>query len=132
MENLELIKLKINSISKNFTSSKYLEKAKKQRIEFYTNSLDMVNTLSTELIEKHNFKIEILDSIELIEKTELFFKKIYPKIDKLEIHKYSPEQNKLIFKNNSILKIPGIDTIEKACSYLISNLSLEQIQKYFK
>jgi hypothetical protein len=123
--NLELVINKINSIK---SSDKNIQKAKKQRIEFYKSYENRINSLDIDKINCHNFINEVLDCSQNILKLECFNKSKYKMIDKLEIHRYAPELNKLLFKNGKEIKTPQIDNIENAIAFIIKNQSLEQIK----
>lgn len=129
MENIEkfnLITQKINSIK---NSNKYIKEAKKEKINFYFDKIKELENMGIEIIEKHNFLAEILNAAFTIEKLNYFSKYKYKLIDKLEKHEYSPEQNKIYFRNmKSYIKIPNITTIEKAICFIIINQSLQQIK----
>jgi hypothetical protein len=126
MQNFELITEKINSIK---NTNKFIIKAKKEKLQFYFNRIDDINNMDFNKIEKHDFKAEILSASINIKKLDYFSKYKYKFIDKLEIHEFSPELNKIYFRNmNLYIKIPNITSIETAIQYIIVNQSLEQIK----
>jgi hypothetical protein len=124
--NLELV---INLISNIKETNKNIKKAKIEKIEFYKNKTDQLNTFSSEQIIKHNFEAEILNASLTIQKLDYFQKYKYKLIEKLERHEFSPEQNKLYFRKGEIfIKVPYKNSIENAITYIIENQSLEQIK----
>jgi hypothetical protein len=125
-KNLELV---ISLISEIKETNKNIKEAKEQKIKFYKNKIQQLNTFNSEQIKTHNFKAEILNASLIIEKLNYFEKYKYKLIDKLEKHEYSPEQNKLYFRNSKIyIKIPYKTQIDQAITYIIESQSLEQIK----
>jgi hypothetical protein len=125
-KNLELV---ISLISEIKETNKNIKEAKEQKIKFYKNKIEQLNTFNSEQIKTHNFKAEILNASLIIEKLNYFEKYKYKLIDKLEKHEYSPEQNKLYFRNSKIyIKIPYKTEIHQAITYIIESQSLEQIK----
>ena len=124
--NLELV---ISLISEIKETNKNIKEAKEQKIKFYKNKIEQLNTFNSEQIKTHNFKAEILNAALTIKKLNYFEKYKYKLIDKLERHEFSPEQNKLYFRNSEIyIKVPYKTEIEKAIIYIIESQSLEQIK----
>lgn len=131
MENLNLIIEKINALKNS--KHKFFNKAKLKRIEYYKNRLinypNSFDDLPIEKINNHDFLSEILEQSFILEKIDYFKKYKYSKIDKLEVHVYSPEQNKLLFNKSEIfISVPNCFTIQEAINYIIINQSLEQIK----
>ena len=96
------LKLIISLISEIKETNKNIKEAKQQKIKFYKNKIDKLNTFNEEQIKNNNFKAEILNASLIIEKLNYFEKYKYKLIDRLEKHEYSPEQNKLYFRNSKI------------------------------
>jgi hypothetical protein len=129
MKNIEKVNLITQKISSIKNSNRYIKEAKKEKINFYSDRIKDLENMEIETIEKHNFLIEIINASLIIEKLNYFSRYKYKLIDKLEKHEYSPEQNKIYFRNmKSYIKIPNINTIEKAIIFIINNQSLEQIK----
>jgi hypothetical protein len=126
MENLQLIQIKINSIKEN---TRFIKLAKDKRLEYYTENASKVLKLEIEIIEKHNFKAEILEAAIKIERMYYFEKYKYKLISGLERHAYAPELNKIYFRNNTIqISVPKCNTIDDAIKYIVINQNLEQIK----
>ena len=124
MENLTLVTEKIKAVS---AAHKFMNKAKKLRLAFYSEKCEQLSYLSTDIIQEHNFEKELLDySIEL-EKTEFVNRKLKKHIN-LERHMYAPELNKIhIF--SSEIKAARITEISEAIKYLIRFFSLNDLQR---
>ena len=132
MENvkkLELIKKSINSANVFDTFGK---KAKKQKIEYYSKRINDLNRLSIEQIEKHNFNTEIINFAYELRKFNLVDKKLYKNIVSIEGHKYAPELNKVLFNNNIEIKCNNVTNITDALTFIVKNLSMEQIENLIK
>lgn len=126
MNNLNIVTDLINSVK---NTNKFIIKAKKEKIKFYKDRANDIEKMDIEKIKSHDFKVEILNAAITIEKLNYFSRYKYKLIDKLEKHEYSPEQNKIYFRNmKSYIKIPNITSIEKAISFIINNQSLDQIK----
>ena len=124
MENLALVTEKIQAVN---AKHKFINKAKKLRLAFYSEKCEQLSYLSTDIIQEHNFEKELLDySIEL-EKTEFVNRKLKKHIN-LERHMYAPELNKIhIF--SSEIKAARITEISEAIKYLIRFFSLNDLQR---
>jgi hypothetical protein len=129
VQKLELIKKSINSANIFDTFGK---KAKKQKIEYYSNRINDLNRLSIEQIEKHNFNTEIINFAYELRKLNLVDKKLYKNIVSIEVHKYAPELNKVLFNNNIGIKCNNVTNIEDALTFIVKNLGMEQIENLIK
>ena len=129
VQKLELIKKSINSANVFDTFGK---KAKKQKIEYYSNRINDLNSLSIEQIKKHNFNTEIINFAYELKKLNLVDKKLYKNIIGIEVHKYAPELNKVLFNNNIEIKCNNVTNLDSAIKYIVQNLSLEQIENLIK
>lgn len=126
MENLQLIKNKINAIKEN---SRFIQLAKGKRIEYYSEHEAELEGLPLDKVDKHDFRAEIFEAASNIEKKYYFEKYKYKFITGLERHAYAPELNTIYFRNNTIeVKVPRCNTIADAVSYIIRNQNLEQIK----
>lgn len=124
--NLELV---ISLISEIKATNKNIKIAKEQKIEYYKNKIDQLNTFNQEQIKAHNFKHEILNASITVKKLDYFYKHKYKKIHGLDKHEYSPEQNKLYFnKGLNYVSVPYKNDMEQAIIFIIENQSLEQIK----
>lgn len=129
-ENLNIV---IALISEVKDASRYIKKAKADKINFYKNNTSQLDSYEPEFIKRHNFKAEILHQAQELEKVEYFEKKIIKFCDGLELHKYSPEQNKLIFKGGIFAtKTPHKETLADAVGYMVQAQSLEQLKQFNK
>lgn len=124
MNKLEYIQKELNNI-KPF--NKYMKQAVKERKEYYLETAHMLETVTEEQIKKFCFLAEVLRESEKLEKLN-FAPKLLDKVIKLETHEYSPEQNKLHFKNHHI-NVPQAKTIAEAIAQIISNNSIDRLIK---
>lgn len=124
MEKLNLVIKKINSV---YSSNKFINKAKKHKIKLYKERINDLEKLNLDFIQKFDFKSEVLNFMFYLEKLEYFKKYKFKKITNLEIHNYSPEQNKLHF-GNKYITVKNCFTIEKSIEFIVLNQSLEQIK----
>ena len=124
MEKFNIVTQKINSV---YSTNKFINKAKKDIIKLYKERINDLEKLNIDIIEKFDFASEVLEYMFYIEKLDYFKKHKYKKITKLEIHNYSPEQNKLHF-GNKYISVKNCFTIEKAIQFVVFNQSLEQIK----
>lgn len=96
----------LNKIVERINKIKGNKEAKKDSINYYTESKDRLKNLSKNDIDNFDFEAEVKRNqqkyIEL------------KKVEKLERHAYSPELNKLWFKDGTFKKVPGCTTIRKA------------------
>lgn len=124
MNKLEYINKEIESL-KPF--NKYMKQAIKERKQFYKDKASLLEAITLENIKKYSFRAEVLKRAEVLEKFT-FTPKLLDKITKLETHEYSPEQNKLHFKNTYI-SVPQAKTIADAIAQIIQNNSITSIIK---
>jgi hypothetical protein len=126
ISNIDLV---INLISNIKATNKNIKVAKEQKIEYYKGKIEQLNTFNQEQIKNHNFKSEILNASLTVQKLDYFYKYKFKLIDKLEIHNYSPEQNKLLFRKGEIfVSVPYKTDIDQAIIFIIENQTLEQIK----
>lgn len=126
MKNLTLV---INLISEIKETNKNIKKAKTEKIKFYENLEDRVNALSWDRIKDHDFNSEIIGASLTIQKLDYFKTYKYKLMDKLETHRYSPEQNRLYFRNGtSYISVPNKTEIYSAISHIITTQSFDQIK----
>jgi len=124
MENLTLVTEKIKAVN---AKHKFINKAKKLRLAYYSEKCEQLSYISTDTILDHNFERELLDySIEL-EKTEFVNRKLKKHIS-LERHMYAPELNKIHIFSTEI-KSARITEISEAIKYLIRFYSLNDLQR---
>lgn len=124
-EKLDLIISKILAVNSDHA---YIEKAKNERIQRYTEQRDMLEIVSDEKIQNWNFAAEVLNLAFLLERQDYWFKRIADKIVKLERHAYAPELNTLHFKNGKQAKVSNCTTIGQASTKLINGMSIEQLR----
>jgi hypothetical protein len=124
MDKLEYILKELNNI-KPF--NKYVKKAVTERIEYYNETEHLLKTVTMEQIKKFCFLAEVLREAEKLEKLN-FAPKLLDKVIKLEVYEYSPEQNKLHFKNHFIA-VPQAKTIAEAITQIINNNSITGLTK---
>ena len=127
---------KLNYIIKeiNTTPITGIYKAKqciKERIDFYTNSINKLESISMEQMRKYSFVSEVLTLSENKEK-ETFTKKVLKQVVSIETHKFAPELNKLHFKNETFVKVPQITTIDEAIVLYIKSNSINQLKALYK
>lgn len=124
MNKLQYIIQEIQSIN---IHNKYVKKAKKDRIDFYTATADKLGNISDEQIKKFSFISEVLRMAEDLEKAH-FAPILLDKVTKLETHQNAPELNILHFKDKHI-KTPQAKTIAEAITQIIRNNSLNSLIK---
>ena len=129
MQKLTLIIEKINQVDE---SNKFIKQAKKAKIQAYSKAIDKVNEIDIEIIKNHNFESEVLGLSIFLEKQDFFKKHLEKKIEKLERHLYSPEQNKLHFTNGKTLNASQQTSIESAKNYIVQAYSLNQLENLIK
>lgn len=124
MENLHLVTEKIKAVK---ASHKFINKAKKLRLAYYSGMCQELSYLSTDTILSHNFERELLDYSNELEKTEFVNRKLKKHIG-IETHLYAPELNKIhIF--SAEIKAARITEISEAVKYLIRFFSLSDLQR---
>ena len=89
-----------NCIVERISAIKGMNEGKKNRLEYYKTNIDKLESLSKQDLNNFNFEHEV-------KRIDLKLKKI----DKLEIHVYAPELNKLHLKDGSYIKASGKITI---------------------
>ena len=117
----------IKELDKIKPFNKYMKQAVKERKEYYLETAHMLENVTEQQIEKFCFLAEVLREAEKLEKLN-FAPKLLDKVTKLETHEYSPEQNKLHFKDKYI-SVPQAKTIAEAIAQIISNKSLDRLIK---
>lgn len=127
MQNISIINQKINSV---YSTHKFINKAKKQRLAFYYENLESVNNLDAQYINNYNFENEVLNLSFQLEKLNYINKSLLKHIS-LERHAYAPELNKIIIFNKQI-SAPKIADINAAVLFLINNFSIELIKQIKK
>lgn len=124
MENLHLVTEKIKAVK---ASHKFINKAKKLRLAYYSEKCEELSYLSTDTILSHNFEKELLDYSNELEKTEFVNRKLKKHIN-LERHMYAPELNKIHIFSTEI-KAAKITEISEAIQYLVRFYSLSDLQR---
>lgn len=124
MENLTLVTEKIKAVN---AAHKFMNKAKKLRLAYYSEKCEQLSFLSTDIIQEHNFEKELLDYSVELEKTELVNRKLRKHIN-LETHLYAPELNKIHIFSTEI-KAARITEIENSIKYLIRFFTLSDLQR---
>ena len=127
MQNISIINQKINSV---YSTHKFINKAKKQRLEFYYENLARVNSLDAQYINNYNFENEVLNLSFQLEKLNYINKSLLKNIS-IERHLYAPELNKILIFNKEI-KAPQITDISAAVKFLINNFSIESLKQIKK
>jgi hypothetical protein len=124
---IEVIKQKINAV---YSTHKFIENAKKIKVEFYGSNIERLEALPIEKIESYNFAPEVLRLSFELEKLTYIEKNLWDHI-KIERHVYAPELNK-IFINGYYIKAPQVDNMEKAIKFLCENWSIERLKELKK
>jgi len=102
--------------------------------EYFKNNIEQIEYFGNSFnCEPHGgmpskYQLSIISNKEVKERRELLLKNV----EKLEVHKYAPELNKLWMKNGVTYNMHNIDTIEKACNALINTFSWENIKVNLK
>jgi hypothetical protein len=122
LQKLELVK---NCIYKVICKGKFGLKAKKLRIDYYTQNIDKLEGLTSENIQNFNFTIEVANLAFELKKLSL----IENKVVLLEIHKYAPELNTLHIKTKATIKVPNATSIAEALEYICKKYSETQIKE---
>lgn len=117
----------ISNINNVVNYSKFVKQAKKEKINYYNQNKKHLNNIDTKKIHEHNFDTEVLKLSELLEKKS-YKNKLYKCIDKLEIHNYSPEQNKLHFLNKDYVLVSNKFKINDAIETIIKKYSISYIK----
>ena len=133
---METTQIKLDHIISeiNTTPINGIYKAKqciKEKIDFYTNSINKLESISMEQIRKYSFVSEVLILSENKEK-ETFINKVLKQVVSIETHKFAPELNKLHFKNETFVKVPQITTIDEAIAQYIKGNSINQLKALYK
>lgn len=127
MKNLSIVTKKINGV---FSTHKFINKAKKLRIGYYSENLSLLSQLDPNFIENYNFTNEVLNFSFELEKLNYISKKLLKHIS-IERHVYAPELNKIHIFNKEI-KAPQITDINAAVKFLINNFSIESLKQINK
>ena len=124
---IQVIEQKINAV---YSNHKFIENAKKIKVEFYGNNIERLEALPIEKIESYNFAPEVLRLSFELEKLTYIEKNLWDHI-KIERHVYAPELNKIFIKGYYI-KAPQVDNMEKAIKFLCENWSIERLKELKK
>jgi hypothetical protein len=124
---IEVIEQKINAV---YSKHKFIENAKKIKVEFYGSNIERLEALPIEKIESYNFAPEVLRLSFELEKLTYIEKNLWDHI-KIERHAYAPELNKILIKG-SYIKAPQVDNMEKAIKFLCENWSIERLKELKK
>jgi hypothetical protein len=121
---IEVIEQKINAV---YSKHKFINNAKKIKVEFYGSNIERLEALPIEKIESYNFAPEVLRLSFELEKLTYIEKNLWDHI-KIERHAYAPELNKILIKG-SYIKAPKVDNMEKAIKFLCENWSIERLKE---
>ena len=124
---IEVIEQKINGV---YSKHKFIENAKKIKVEFYGSNIERLEALPIEKIESYNFAPEVLRLSFELEKLTYIEKNLWDHI-KIERHAYAPELNKIFIKGYDI-KAPKVDNMEKAIKFLCELFSIEDLKNLKK
>lgn len=124
MENLQLVTQKIKAVN---LKHKFINKAKKLRLAYYSENCERLSHLSFDIIDEHNFEKELLDYSRELEKTEFVNRKLKKHIS-LERHLYAPELNKIHIFSTEI-KCARITEISEAIKYLVRFYSIDELNR---
>jgi hypothetical protein len=124
---IQVIEQKINAV---YSTHKFIENAKKIKVEFYGSNIERLKALPIEKIESYNFAPEVLRLSFELEKLTYIEKNLWDHI-KIERHVYAPELNKIFIKGYDI-KAPQVDNMEKAIKFLCENWSIERLKELKK
>jgi hypothetical protein len=124
---IEVIEQKINAV---YSKHKFIENAKKIKVEFYGSNIERLEALPIEKIESYNFAPEVLRLSFELEKLTYIEKNLWDHI-KIERHAYAPELNKILIKGSYIMA-PQVDNMEKAIKFLCENWSIERLKELKK
>lgn len=127
MQNLSIVTEKINAV---YSTHKFINKAKKLRINYYSENLTLLSQLDPNFIENYNFTNEVLNFSFELEKLNYISKKLLKYIS-IERHAYAPELNKIHILNKEI-KAPQITDINAAVKFLINSFSIESLKQINK
>jgi hypothetical protein len=123
----EVIEQKINAV---YSTHKFIENAKKIKVEFYGSNIERLEALPIEKIESYNFAPEVLRLSFELEKLTYIEKNLWDHI-KIERHVYAPELNKIFIKGYDI-KAPQVDNMEKAIKFLCELFSIDDLRNLKK
>jgi hypothetical protein len=124
---IKVIEQKINAV---YSTHKFIENAKKIKIEFYGSNIERLEALPIEKIESYNFAPEVLRLSFELEKLTYIEKNLWDNI-KIERHVYAPELNKIFIKGYDI-KAPQVDNMEKAIKFLCDLFSIDDLRNLKK
>jgi hypothetical protein len=124
---IKVIEQKINAV---YSTHKFIENAKKIKIEFYGSNIERLEALPIEKIESYNFAPEVLRLSFELEKLTYIEKNLWDHI-KIERHVYAPELNKIFIKGYDI-KAPQVDNMEKAIKFLCDLFSIDDLRNLKK
>lgn len=124
---IEVIEQKIKAV---YSTHKFIENAKKIKVEFYGSNIERLEALPIEKIESYNFAPEVLRLSFELEKLTYIEKNLWDHI-KIERHVYAPELNKIFIKGYDI-KAPGVDDMEKAIKFLCEFFSIQDLRNLKK
>jgi len=124
MENLKLVTEKINFV---YSTHKFINKAKKLRLAYYSENCERLSKLNIDLIKGHDFNVEILKFSFELEKLEYVNRKLKKHLC-IERHVFAPELNKILIFDQEI-KAPGITEIKEALKFLVDYFSIESLKQ---
>lgn len=127
MQNLSIVTKKINAV---YSAHKFINKAKKLKINYYSENLSLLSQLDSNFIENYNFTNEVLNLSFELEKLNYINKKLLKYIN-IERHAYAPELNKIHILNK-VIKAPQITDINAAIKFLINSFSIESLKQINK
>ena len=102
-------------------------KAKKIKSEYYQRTEINFEIIPEETVLNYR-AAEVLNLAHELDKMDYFHKYKAEKILGLNIHKFAPELNELVFMDGSIFKTPRITEVSKAITHLIKCMSMEQLK----
>lgn len=119
----------IKEINKTTNFNKFTIDAKKYKINYYKNNYNKkeLKRIKLSRIKLHNFQSETLKYSETLEK-QSYKDKLLKCIEKLEIHNFAPELNKLVFINKEYILTSNKFTIKEALNKLIKNSCISTLK----
>ena len=112
LNEIEKLKYIVDKINCTPDDSIFVKKAKEIKIQYYTNSMKLLNKISEHRIFSYSFQNEIIKYSEKIQKVEIINKIIQSKKIMLERHRYAPELNKT-YVNKRLIHSPHVIEIDK-------------------
>ena len=117
----------INEINQTINFNKFTIDAKKYKIDYYTKLKNELYKVKLSKIKLHNFQSETLKYSETLEK-QSYRDKLLKCIEKLEIHNFAPELNKLVFINKEYILTSNKFTINEALDKVIKNCCISTLK----